>query len=288
MRAASASWRTPAAGRATGSCRSPSPGLAALGHRGAFGADGESSDGAGVALPLDRSLLELVAGDLAAAAARVVSVFLPRARRAERRGRAPRRGRLRRCRPARRPLAGRPLRRDRARRRRRRLAPAVRPGDRDADRSTRRPPGQRRRLRAPPGRRPAPARDGRPRRPARPRRALRPVGVVPDASSTRASSRAPGCRSSSRTSGRRCRSRTRSSTSATRRTPIRCGGSPSRSASIAHNGEINTVRGNREQVRGRTRRSGREGRSRPSSSRPARSSRRMAPTRSRSTRRSSC
>ena len=32
-------------------------GLAALGHRGAFGADGESSDGAGVALPLDRSLL---------------------------------------------------------------------------------------------------------------------------------------------------------------------------------------------------------------------------------------
>ena len=29
-------------------------GLAALGHRGAFGADGESSDGAGVALPLDR------------------------------------------------------------------------------------------------------------------------------------------------------------------------------------------------------------------------------------------
>ena len=37
-------------------------GLAALGHRGAFGADGESSDGAGVALPLDRSLLELLAG----------------------------------------------------------------------------------------------------------------------------------------------------------------------------------------------------------------------------------
>ena len=32
-------------------------GLAALGHRGAFGADGESSDGAGVSLPLDRSLL---------------------------------------------------------------------------------------------------------------------------------------------------------------------------------------------------------------------------------------
>ena len=37
-------------------------GLAALAHRGAFGADGESSDGAGVALPLDRSVLELLAG----------------------------------------------------------------------------------------------------------------------------------------------------------------------------------------------------------------------------------
>ena len=45
-------------------------GLAALGHRGAFGADGESSDGAGVSLPLDRSLLELLTGDLAASAAR--------------------------------------------------------------------------------------------------------------------------------------------------------------------------------------------------------------------------
>src|SRR4029078_4335657 len=32
-------------------------GLAALGHRGAFGADGESSDGAGVALPLHPSPL---------------------------------------------------------------------------------------------------------------------------------------------------------------------------------------------------------------------------------------
>ena len=39
-------------------------GLASLGHRGAFGADGESSDGAGVALPLDKSLLAHLAGDL--------------------------------------------------------------------------------------------------------------------------------------------------------------------------------------------------------------------------------
>ncbi|MFL5674359.1 MAG: glutamate synthase subunit alpha, partial [Chloroflexota bacterium] len=63
-------------------------GLAALGHRGAFGADGESSDGAGVALPLDRSVLELLAGAAAVARPGVVSLFLPRGRAAEARGRA--------------------------------------------------------------------------------------------------------------------------------------------------------------------------------------------------------
>ena len=64
-------------------------GLGALGHRGAFGADGESSDGAGVALPLDRSLLELIAGpELAAGRPGIVSLFLPRGRSAERRARA--------------------------------------------------------------------------------------------------------------------------------------------------------------------------------------------------------
>ena len=64
-------------------------GLAALGHRGAFGADGESSDGAGVALPLDRSLLELLAGpDAAAGRPGIVSLFLPRGRTAERAARA--------------------------------------------------------------------------------------------------------------------------------------------------------------------------------------------------------
>ena len=45
-------------------------GLAALSHRGAFGADGVSSDGAGVALPLSRSLLALIAGDDAGRRAR--------------------------------------------------------------------------------------------------------------------------------------------------------------------------------------------------------------------------
>jgi glutamate synthase domain-containing protein 2/glutamate synthase domain-containing protein 1/glutamate synthase domain-containing protein 3 len=64
-------------------------GLAALGHRGAFGADGESSDGAGVALPLDRTLLELIADrDGAASRPGIVSLFLPRGRTAERRARA--------------------------------------------------------------------------------------------------------------------------------------------------------------------------------------------------------
>src|SRR5215204_4454695 len=56
-------------------------GLAALAHRGAFGADGESSDGAGVSLPLDRSLLALLAGPGAAAGRPgIVSLFLPRGR----------------------------------------------------------------------------------------------------------------------------------------------------------------------------------------------------------------
>src|SRR6188472_1048440 len=50
-------------------------GLAALGHRGAFAADGESSDGAGVSLPLDRSLLELLAGPAAAGRPGIVSLF---------------------------------------------------------------------------------------------------------------------------------------------------------------------------------------------------------------------
>src|SRR4051812_48332046 len=62
-------------------------GLAALGHRGAFGADGESSDGAGVALPLDRSVLELLAGDGANGRPGVMSLFLPRGRAAEARAR---------------------------------------------------------------------------------------------------------------------------------------------------------------------------------------------------------
>jgi len=62
-------------------------GLAALGHRGAFGADGASSDGAGVSLPLDRSVLDLLAGVSAAARPGVVFAFLPRGRSAGAAGR---------------------------------------------------------------------------------------------------------------------------------------------------------------------------------------------------------
>ena len=63
-------------------------GLGALGHRGAFGADGASSDGAGILLPLEPSVVELVTGGERGAggiggargAARpgVCVVFLPR------------------------------------------------------------------------------------------------------------------------------------------------------------------------------------------------------------------
>ena len=55
-------------------------GLAALAHRGAFGADGASSDGAGISMPLDPRLVEaLVPGSgLAAARPAVFQLFLPR------------------------------------------------------------------------------------------------------------------------------------------------------------------------------------------------------------------
>ncbi|MEW5990293.1 MAG: glutamate synthase large subunit [Chloroflexota bacterium] len=70
-------------------------GLASLGHRGAFAADGASSDGAGVALPLEPALLERLMGGLRAEARAalgsrpaVVQLFFPRGRRGEARARA--------------------------------------------------------------------------------------------------------------------------------------------------------------------------------------------------------
>ena len=63
-------------------------GLAALGHRGAFGADGESSDGAGVPLPLTRELAEHLASRPAGRSRPGDrQLFLPRGRDATRRGR---------------------------------------------------------------------------------------------------------------------------------------------------------------------------------------------------------
>lgn len=64
-------------------------GLATLGHRGAFAADGESSDGAGVSFPLDRSVLDALVGpELAARRPGLAMLFLPRGPRVERTARA--------------------------------------------------------------------------------------------------------------------------------------------------------------------------------------------------------
>ncbi len=70
-------------------------GLASLGHRGAFAADGASSDGAGVALPLEAAILaRLTAGlrpDETAAVGRrpaILQLFMPRGRVRQRRARA--------------------------------------------------------------------------------------------------------------------------------------------------------------------------------------------------------
>ncbi|HYC07670.1 MAG TPA: glutamate synthase-related protein, partial [Candidatus Binatia bacterium] len=66
-------------------------GLAALGHRGAFAADGESSDGAGITLPLEASLRARIGADASAGAGSkpaVLQLFLPRGRVAGGRARA--------------------------------------------------------------------------------------------------------------------------------------------------------------------------------------------------------
>ena len=155
-------------------------GLAALGHRGAFGADGASSDGAGVSLPLDRSVLELLAGTSAVARPAVAFSFLPRGRSA---GAAGRELIERIFDEAGMPvlaLARRSVRSRRARARGRRSPTRVQPGDRGPSDGGVRHPDRRRRLRATPRRCP-PARGERStRRGRRPRRAGDPVGVVPD------------------------------------------------------------------------------------------------------------
>ncbi len=52
-------------------------GLASLGHRGAFAADGASSDGAGISIPLEPDVLGRIAPGVSGRPA-VVSVFAPR------------------------------------------------------------------------------------------------------------------------------------------------------------------------------------------------------------------
>jgi glutamate synthase domain-containing protein 2/glutamate synthase domain-containing protein 1/glutamate synthase domain-containing protein 3 len=63
-------------------------GLAALGHRGAFGADGESSDGAGVALPLETPFFDAIGASGGGESPAVVMLFLPRSRGRAARGRS--------------------------------------------------------------------------------------------------------------------------------------------------------------------------------------------------------
>ena len=263
-------------------------GLAALGHRGAFGADGESSDGAGVALPLDRSLLALLAGDLAAAQPAIVSVFLPRGRSGRAARSPPGRGRLRRCRPDRRPLAGRAVRCHRPRRGRGRLAPGVRAGDRRPVRSTTaaarpRDDAFERRLVVARRRLETAVREG----PRRARGAVRAVGVVPDARLQGPRHGRPAAAALPGPAGAAV-GRVHGLPPALRdEHASRSGASPSRSGSsptTARSTPSAAIASRSAAARGIAARR----RSRPSSWRPARCSRRAAPTRSRSTRRSSC
>ena len=288
---ASGSSRMRVGARASGCCRWRSRGWPRSAIAGAFGADGESSDGAGVALPLDRSLLRAARRRCAPTdRPGIVSLFLPRGRRRERRARALVEATF--------AGAGLPV-------------VAWRPVPVDAAAlgaaaAASRPAFAHAIVAA----RPAAPDDPRPlsddafeRRLVVARRRLETAaraagGALAELSVPSASARTivykglviggrlaelyPDLRAAAVASA------TRSSTSATRRTPTRSGGSPSRSGSIAHNGEINTVRGNRDQVRGRAGDAATSRRSPRRSSRPARCCRPTAPTRCRSTRRSSC
>ena len=233
MPVASGSSRTRAAGRATRVLPLALAGLAALSHRGAFGADGVSSDGAGVALPLDPLVAGADRAGDAAARPGIVSLFLPRAAgRAEACPGARRDGV--RSRPAWRSPRGGPCR-SMSRALGAAAAdsrPAVRPGDRRAPVTRRRRPAAARPTTPSSGGWSSPAGGSRPRR-GRPA-ASSPRSSIPSASARTivykglvAGGRLP---SSIRTCQRRSTSATRSSTSATPRTRIRSGGSPSRSA----------------------------------------------------------
>ena len=255
-RAGSGSSRTPAGGRASGSCRWPWPGWrrSAIAARSARTASRATAPGSRCR-STGRSCELTWRGDRAAGAARR-RVAVP-ATRPRRRARAP-------ARSSRRVFAEAGLAvvawRRRAVRRRPRWVPRPRiaPGRSPRRSSAGRPRAaddaatrHRRRLRAPAGRRPAAARDGRPGRRRRRSPSCRSRRPRRGRSSTRASSPAAGCRTSTRTCGRRCRVdyAVFHQRYATNTHPVWRLAQPFRS--IAHNGEINTVRGNREQVRGR-------------------------------------
>ena len=120
-------------------------------------------------------------------------------------------------------------------------------------------------LRAPAGRRPTPAGDRRPGRRRCPRRARRRRPRRAGRSSTRVSSPANGWPTCTPTCARRVElgHAVFHQRYATNTHPVWRLAQPFRS--IAHNGEINTVRGNREQVRGRARDARQRPRSPPSS-----------------------
>ena len=197
-----------AGGRGIGCCRWPSRGwrrsdTAARSERTASRATARASS-----LPLDRSLLALLAGDAAAGRPGVVSLFLPRGRGARAARRVPWSRRLRRGRADDRRLAGRPVR---PVARWARPRPLSRPAFAQAivarpSRAAERSPGPSRTT---------PSSDGSSSRAAGSRRRpARPAARSPRSrcrrrrrgrSSTRASSSAAGCPTSIRTSGRRWR-----------------------------------------------------------------------------------
>ena len=202
-------------------------GLAALGHRGAFGADGASSDGAGVSLPLDRSRSRAARGHVGRCPPG--GGLLPSCRAVVRPGPRARADRtdLRRGGHAGPPLARRSVRSRISRARGRRSPTRVQPGDRGPSGGGVRYADRRRRLRTTPRRCP-PARGERStRRGWRPRRARRSRRRRAGPWSTRVSSRAPGSPSCTPTWPNRSWSATRSSTSGMRRTRIPYGASPS-------------------------------------------------------------
>ena len=264
-------------------------GLAALAHRGAFGADGESSDGAGISLPLDASLLEALAPAIRRRIARPSSCCSCPGAAAQDGPRADSWSASSPTRSSRSPPGG-PCRWTPARWAPRPPRPA-RPSPR---RSSRAPLG------APPTRGPSPTMPSSagssspdaawrppPGTPAVPWPSCRCRRRRAGRSSTRASSPVAAWPSCIRTCGRRSSSATRSSTSAMRRTPIRSGAWPSRSAPSPTTARSTPSAGTASRSAD-ARATAAHGRSPPSSPPRARCSRRTAPIRCRSTRAWSC